>query len=109
MKTLLALLCALALAGCAGLNDRSYGSWLENVGKPPAKIVPLTPERTASLQSEAAQLRAESDALRSRLAVERDRVRRVEYIRELRDLGDRLHPIEQALRNGGFEPMPAPI
>ncbi len=105
MKLLATVLCVFLVSGCSGMRERSYGSWLDKVGQPPARVVPLTPERSKELQAEAAQLRIEAEGVRAQLGVERDRVRRVEYFKELQVLGDRLHPIEKALRNGGFEPF----
>jgi hypothetical protein len=36
------------------------------------------------------------------MAREGDRVRRIEYLRQLQAIGDQLRPLEQALRQGGF-------
>jgi hypothetical protein len=99
-RTLTSVAACVALAGCAQLEQSSYGSWLDRVGQPaPASVRPAGAEAQA-MRAQAAQLHAQADTIRTKLALEPDRVRRVEYMRELRDIGDRLNPLERALRYG---------
>ena len=104
MKFPFAILCALMLAGCAGVNDRSYGSWLDAMGRPPARGE-ISAEAAKDLAAQVERLRAEAEAIRISMAHEADRVKRIEYLRRLEAIGDQLRPLEQALRQGGF---PAP-
>jgi hypothetical protein len=92
------------LAGCAQLEQTSYGSWLDRIGQPAQATVRPTPPEADAMRARAAQLHAQADTIRTKLALEPDRVRRVEYMRELRDIGDRLNPLEQALRYGPQPP-----
>jgi hypothetical protein len=111
MKHLSLLAVALALAGCSSLENRSYGSWLDHLGERKPATYPYTPEETEALKAQAGQLHARADDLRLKLASEKDRVRRVDYMYELDDVGRDLRPIEQKLRQGGTEgrryPAPA--
>jgi hypothetical protein len=103
-RTLTSVAACIALAGCAQLEQTSYGSWLDRIGQPvPAGARPTGPQAEA-MRAQAAQLHAQADTIRTKLAVEPDRVRRVEYMRELREIGDRLNPLEQALRYGPQAP-----
>jgi hypothetical protein len=90
MKLLL-LVPAILLAGCSAMSDRSYGSWLDRMGSEPA--IPLSAE--AAQQS--ARLRARAEVIRAQLAVEKDRVRRVAYYRQLRDIGEELRTVERVI------------
>ena len=101
MSRILLLLCAsLTLAGCARLADRSYGSWLDREGVPPRVAAPLEPAHATALRTEARQLELQAETLRVKLAVEPDRVKRVDMRRELREIYDRVTPIQHALRHG---------
>ena len=99
MKSIALAFATLALAGCAALDNASYGSWLDRVGQ--RQAVPLSPEETRELQARAGELRARGDAIRLQLAAEPDRVRRIAHLRELVVVGDQLRPVEQALRDAG--------
>jgi hypothetical protein len=100
MKLLL-ILPAVLLAGCSAMADRSYGSWLDRMGTEPA--VPMTAE--AAEQS--ARLRAQAEVIRAQLAVEKDRVRRIAYYRQLRDIGEELRAVERVIRPVPLPPDPA--
>jgi len=99
-------LAAALLAGCSSYGSWSprawsHGSWLDAVGRPANPPLVMSDEQAGHLQQQAAQLRSESEAVRARLAGERDRVERLRHYDELRVLGDRLVPIERALRDAG--------
>lgn len=101
-RILVVLASALLLAGCSGLKERSYGSWLDRIGRErPANLLPLAPEERVALQGEATQLRKEADGLRVQMSVEPSRVRRVELLAQIQVLGDRLREVETTLREGG--------
>jgi hypothetical protein len=100
MKLLL-VLPALLLAGCASVADRSYGSWLDRMGREPA--IPLSAEAA----QHATRLRAQAEVIRAQLAVEQDRVRRIAYYRQLRDIGDELRTVERVIRPVPLPPDPA--
>lgn len=108
MKELLTVLpLAAALVACqtASIEQLSYGSKLDRirVAAPvdPAAGTPVGQARSA----QASTLRAEARALRSRLAVEPDRVQRIAILRQLEELGDTLRRLDA----GGplsFDPQP---
>jgi hypothetical protein len=103
MKTLSLLAAMLALAGCSSLEHRSYGSWLDHIGEHKPAAYPYSPEETQALRTEAAQLQARADDLRLKLASEKDRVRRMDDMYQLEDIGRDLRPIEGKLREGGTD------
>lgn len=103
MKHLAPLAVAVALAGCALVDDRSYGSWLDHVGERKVARYPFTDQERAALQAKAAQLEARADGVRLQLAGEKDRVKRIAYMHELEDIGGDLQPVQQALREGGTQ------
>ena len=99
-------LAAALLAGCSSYGAWSpgawsHGSWLDDIGRPASPPLVMSDEQAGHLQREAAQLRGESEAVRVRLAGERDRLQRLRHYEELRDLGERLAPIERSLRDAG--------
>jgi len=100
---LIASVAAALLAGCA-----SYGSWLDEVGKPPRPPVAIGDEQALQLTQEAAQLRSQAEAVRARLAAESDRIQRIRFYEQLRDIGDRLSPVERQLRDAGRPLRAAP-
>ncbi|MDP3760794.1 MAG: hypothetical protein Q8R01_09805 [Ramlibacter sp.] len=105
MKPAICLAAAL-LAGCSSMSSWSpsswsHGSWLDAVGKPPTPRPIMSDEQAGALQQEAARLRGQSDAVRARLAGERDRLQRFRHYDELRAVGERLAPIERSLRDAG--------
>lgn len=105
MKLAMCLAVAL-LAGCSSYGSwspgsRSHGSWLDQVGRPANPPLVMSDEQAGYLLQQATQLRSESDAVRARLAGERDRLQRIRHYDELRALGDRLAPIERSLRDAG--------
>ena len=93
---LVASVAVLMLSGCM-----SYGSWLDQVGKPPNPPHSMSNEQAARLGGEAAGLRVRAEAVRVRLAAEADRRERVRYYEELRRIGDQLRPLEAQLREAG--------
>jgi hypothetical protein len=95
MKLFLAL-APLLLAGCA-----SYGSWLDEIGKPPRPPVAMDEAQAQQLSQEAAQLRSRAEAMRAQLARETDRRERFRHYEALRRLGDDLVPLERALLDAG--------
>ncbi|AMO23823.1 hypothetical protein GCM10027034_35490 [Ramlibacter solisilvae] len=102
------MLSVLMLAGCAGLDDRSHGSWLDSVGRPPARA-DIGADAAKELGAQIQQLRAQAEAIRISMAHEGDRVRRVDYLKQLEALGDQLRPLEQALRQSGIStPVKSP-
>lgn len=105
MRTLSPILCALLVAGCAGFDDRSHGSWLDAMGRTAARG-DLSAEAAKDLAAQVGRLRAEAEVIRISMAHEGDRVKRIAYLRQLEAIGDRLRPLEQALRQGGY-PAPA--
>jgi hypothetical protein len=97
------ILAVAALCGCSTSKFGSweYGSWLDQVGAPARPPVAMSEEPARALSREAAQLRDRSEAVRVLLAHEADRRQRFRHYEELRDLGDRLAPIERSLRDAG--------
>jgi alkylation response protein AidB-like acyl-CoA dehydrogenase len=110
MKSALALCsAAFVLAGCAGgIAYRSHGEWLDHVSTRPAVVEQHTPEQQQALQAEAARLRAEGEALRQQMAMEKSRVRRVGQLGRLEEIGDELRPVEKALLGGPMPPRYKP-
>jgi hypothetical protein len=103
-RILLVLLATTALSGCARLaSNLSYGSWLDTYGVPPRSVPAADPQAQARLQA----LDAQAEALRVKLATEPDRVKRIAYLRELRDIGDQQRPLARDLRFGRV-PMTPP-
>jgi hypothetical protein len=110
MKLAICLAAAL-LAGCSSMGSWSprswspgswtHGSWLDAVGRPATPPQAMSDDQAAALLQEAAQLRAQSDAVRVRLAQEADRRQRFRYYEDLRVLGDKLAPVERLLRDAG--------
>ena len=101
MKINALLLAAMLVAGCTPLQQMTYCSWLERVGQRAPPRHPDTTEQSQALRARADELHARAEALRVKMASERDRVQRVKYLRQLEDIGDELHPIERRLRDGG--------
>ena len=100
----------LALSGCANYHERTYGNWLEHVGEPVRPAVPMSAQDAAGVSAEVVRLRTQAESLRMKIAAEPSRVRRIAYYQELADIGSRIVPLEQSLRNSGFEApaRPAP-
>ena len=93
MKFSVVLLPVFLLAGCAA----NYGSWLDDVGKQPKPPVAMSADEVRALTMEAATLRAQADAIRARMSLEKDRVQRFRLYTELRKIDDTLNPIERRL------------
>jgi hypothetical protein len=102
MKILLPILAAASLlAGCNTVQRISYGSWLDHIGERKAARFPLTEDEKQALSKQAVDLHAQADAVRVKLAAEKDRTQRIAYMRRLEDIGDDLRPVEKLLRDGG--------
>jgi hypothetical protein len=101
MKYATLLIAALVLSGCARWSDRFHGSWLDEVGKPARPVQAMPEVDAAALTAEAIKLRGDAEAIRAKLAGEKDRVRRFAYMRELQAMDDRLHSIERVLQEAG--------
>jgi hypothetical protein len=104
MKSLWPLcLAATALCGCSTLAYWDHGEWLDRVSVRPANPVQHTPEEMQTLNADAARLRAQGEEIRQKLAVEKSRDRRIDYLRQLKNVDDDLRAVEYALQGG---PMP---
>ena len=103
MKSLPLLAVVLALAGCSSIEHMSYGSWLEHVGERKPAAYPFTAEEAQALRARSDQLHARADELRLKLASEKDRVRRIDYMAQLDDIGRDVRPIDRELRQGGTD------
>lgn len=102
MKFFLPIVAACALlSGCNTAQRLSYGSWLDHVGERKAARYPLSEEEKQALGKQAAELHAQADVIRVKLAAEKDRTQRIAYMRRLEDIGDDLRPVERMLRDGG--------
>ena len=110
MKTFPLLAIVVALGGCSSLEHMSYGSWLEHVGERKPAAYPFTAEEAQALRARSEQLHARADDLRLKLAGEKDRVRRIDYMAQLDDIGRDVWPIDRQLREGGTKSRryPAP-
>jgi hypothetical protein len=97
------ILAVAALCGCSTSRYGSweYGSWLDRVGATARPPVAMGEEQARALSQEASQLRNRAEAVRVLLAHEADRRERFRHYEELRDLGERLAPIERSLRDAG--------
>ncbi len=82
-------------------SERSYGSWLDQIGRRPQPATPMSDAQAAALSGQAASLQAQAQALRVELARETDRTVRVKHYRALRRIGDELRPLERQLQNAG--------
>ena len=102
-----ALCAALTLSGCARFSERSYGSWLDTYGMPQPTTARISPEEAKSYQAESERLSAQAEEVRVKLASEKNRVQRIAYLKELREIGDRQAPLDQALHYG-LTPMTPP-
>ncbi|HUR88519.1 MAG TPA: hypothetical protein VMZ74_05470 [Ramlibacter sp.] len=102
---LIVLAATAALAGCARLNERAYGTWLDTYGMPPVGSRQAVPEPQASeLRAQIAQLQAQAETVRVKMSAEKDRVRRFAYLKQLRDIGDQQRPLDELLH---FGPKPS--
>ena len=112
------LIATIVLAGCASHvsgdrldalleqpwfegSHRTYGSWLQDLGKRPDPPVPMSDAQAREFSGQSQQLRAQAEAIRVELAREPDRLARVKHYRALRRIGDVLRPIERQLDNAG--------
>ena len=110
MKPAIALcLAALALSGCAGgIEQWGHGDWLDRVSTRPQNPVAHTPEEQQALRAEADRLKADGEALRQQMAGEKSRVRRFVSLERLKEIGDELRPVENALQGGPMPPKYQP-
>jgi hypothetical protein len=104
-STLTFCFAGLLLAGCAGPDYWEHGEWLDHVSVRPEHPVQHSAEEQQALQTEADQLRSQAEAIRVKLAAEKRRDVRISQMKQLKDIGDNLRPVERALQGG---PMPYP-
>ena len=114
-RVLILIAASAALSGCARLDQRFWGSWLDTYGMPPpaSRQQVAEPEAT-QLRQQIAELRAEAEVIRVKMAEEPDRVKRYAYLKQLRDIGDKQRPLDERLHLGpkpsmlpGLEPANA--
>ena len=107
---LITLAACSALAGCARLDQRFHGSWLETFGKPPPSSRQQVAEPQASqLRAQIAELNAQAEVIRVKMAGEPDRVKRYAYLEQLKRIGDRKRPLDDLLHLGPKAPgLPVP-
>jgi hypothetical protein len=102
----------LLLAGCANPDYWDHGEWLDHVSVRPEHPVQHSDQEQQALQSEADQLRAQAEAIRVKLASEKSRDERIAQMKQLKDIGDNLRPVENALQGGPIPyrglPIPQP-
>jgi hypothetical protein len=104
-RVVLLLAASATLAGCAGWDRRSYGSWLDTYGMPPPGSRQQVAEPQASqLRAQIAELQSEAEAVRIKMAGEPDRVKRYAYLKQLRDIGDKQRPLDKLLHLGPKDP-----
>ena len=84
------------------MDNRSHGSWLEQVGKPSQAGISLSDQQIVDLKMQATRLRDQAELMRVQMASEKDRIRRINQLRDLESVGDQLRPIERALRDRGY-------
>jgi hypothetical protein len=102
-STLTFCFAAALLCGCAGPEYWDHGEWLDHVSVRPAKVVPHTPEEQQALQVEADQLHAQAEAIRVRMANDKNRDRRIDDLNQLESIGDWQRVVLKAQQGG---PMP---
>ena len=96
-----------ALAGCARFDQRFHGSWLDSYGVPPPGSRQQVAEPEASqLRAQSADLDAQAEAIRVKLADEKDRVKRYDYLAQLKKIGDKRRPLDALLHLGPAAPEP---
>jgi hypothetical protein len=104
MKPILTFCFATALlCGCAGPDYWDHGEWLDHVSVRPEHPVQHSAQEQQALKTEADQLRTQAEAIRVTLAAEKSREQRIAQRKQLKDIGDNLRPVENALEGG---PMP---
>jgi ABC-type uncharacterized transport system auxiliary subunit len=105
-RILIALAACATLAGCARFEERSHGSWLDTYGMPPPATRQMVAEPQATqLRTQIAQIEAQAEAIRVKLALEKDRIKRYAYLRQLRDLDDQQRPLDELLHLGPQRPF----
>lgn len=102
MKWIAIAASAALLAGCASME---YGSWLDQIGRPAAPVA-MSDEEAGALVAQIRELQLREDSLRVQVAHEADRVKRIRYFAELRDISDEKVPLERRLREAGRSPRP---
>ena len=104
-RILLILAATAALAGCARFDQRFHGSWLDTYGVPPPGSRQQVAEPQASqLRAQIADLDAQAEVIRVKLAGETDRVKRYAYLDQLKEIGDRKRPLDDLLHLGPKAP-----
>jgi len=109
-RIFLVLAASAALAGCARWDERFHGSWLDTYGVPPLATPQMVAEPQASeLRTQITQLKAQAEAIRVKMASEKDREKRFVYLRQLEAIGDKERPLDDLLHLGPTKPaLPSP-
>lgn len=93
MRTVLALILAAGVAGCAVVPP---AAWDFDPARP-APAAALAPQQVAPMTQRLAQLQIERNAIRSRIAAERDVRQRLALYEQLHRVGRELSPLERQL------------
>jgi len=93
MRTVIVLSLLAALGGCAVVPPQA---WTYDPTQPQAKTT-LPPEQAAAFTGRVAQLRLERNAIRARIAQERDVQERHRLYQELHGVGMELSPLERVM------------
>ena len=102
---LFVLAASAALAGCARWDERFHGSWLDTYAVPPLATPQVVAEPQASeLRAQIAQLKAQAEAIRVKMATEKDREQRFVYLKQLEAIGDKERPLDDLLHLGPTKP-----
>jgi hypothetical protein len=104
-RIIISLAAAAALSGCARLDQRFYGSWLDTYGMPPPASRQQVPEPQATqLRTQIAELESQAETIRVQMAKEPDRVKRYAYLKQLKQIRDKEYPLDQLLHLGPTAP-----
>jgi hypothetical protein len=93
MRTVIVLSFLAAVGGCAVVPPQA---WKYDPTQAQSKIT-LPPEQTVALTDQVARLQLERDAIRTRIAVERDFQERHRLYQDLHRVGMELSPLERVL------------
>ena len=105
-RILIVLAATAALAGCARWEDRFHGSWLDTYGIPPPATRQMVAEpQAAELRTQISQLQVQAEEIRTKMALEKDRVKRYAYLKQLEAIGDKERPLDHLLHFGPTAPI----
>lgn len=93
MRTALVLFLAAGIGGCAVVPP---AAWDFDPASPPPQVV-LPPQQVVPMTQRLAQLRIERNAIRTRIAGERDVRQRLALYEQLHRVGKELSPLERQL------------